>query len=112
MSWDKDTSDLAFRMQDLNHTKTTATIHLDKSAMARIVDRTHPYQSIPRMFRPALEEVADYVRETMIPRTFQDEGPGWPPLAPRTVGERVAAGYKGRHPMLIRTRDLFHELTS
>lgn len=102
---------LGFEIRDLDGTQNKAVISIDKVFAARLRGRLEPYKSLPRTFRPALEQIADYVRMEMIPRTFDQEGPGWIPLAPRTVGERIAAGYSGEHPILMRTRDLFKELT-
>lgn len=73
--------------------------------------RSKPYKNFPNTMRPALEKVADYVRTTMIPRTFDQEGPGWRQLSRRTQAERVAEGYNPKHPILIRSRDLYKELT-
>lgn len=95
----------------LNKTSATATFKPDKAFAAQITKRLAPYKHLPRTFKPALEAVADYVRGEMIVRTFKSEGPGWKPLAPRTINERMAQGYGGPHPVLVRTGDLFDELT-
>lgn len=94
-----------------NKNRASVKITVDKAAMAAVVHRLAPYKNISRLFKPALEEVADYVREEMIPDTFHSEGPGWPQLAHRTQHERQKAGYPPRHPILKRTGDLMKELT-
>lgn len=76
-----------------------------------VAGRLRPYRNFPYRAKPALEKVADYVRMEMIPRTFQREGPGWRKLSKRTQRERLEQGYGARHPILIRTKDLYRELT-
>lgn len=76
-------------------------------AMARKIDN---YKSVPNRFRPALEAAADYIRQ-MIGDVFEQEGPGWAPLAPRTQMERAWQGYQPQHPILQRSGDLMSELT-
>lgn len=102
--------DLKIDVKDLDGTS-TATIIVDKNYFARISGRLEPYKALPRTFRPALERIANHVRVHMIPTVFEREGPGWKPLARRTVAERIQAGYGGRHPILRRSGDLFKELT-
>lgn len=82
-----------------------------KSSISRAIDRVQEYKALPRKFRPALENVADYVRREMIAGTFVREGPGWPQLAKRTQVERESLGYGAQHPILKRTGDLYNELT-
>lgn len=98
-------------IQDLDRSRATVRIMVDKSTFTQAVGRLQPYKSIPYKMRPALERVADYVRVEMIPRVFKEEGPGWRRLAPRTVMERITQGYTGAHPILVRKGDLFAELT-
>lgn len=98
-------------IQDLNKSRVTVTIGMDKQAMTTITQRTAQYKSIPRKLAPAMEGIADYVRETMIPYTFTKEGPGWKQLAKRTVRDREALGFGGKHPILKRSGDLYAELT-
>jgi hypothetical protein len=88
-----------------------AVVRVNPKYVSDITGRTQPYKALPYRLRPALEEVANYVRGEMIPRTFRKEGPGWRPLAKRTQRERAEQGYGSKHPILIRTRDLFKELT-
>jgi hypothetical protein len=87
------------------------TVHFNAQVMSDITGRLKPYKNFPITAKPALSKVADYVTMEMIPRTFQQEGPGWRPLARRTKRERSAQGYGPSHPILIRSRDLFKELT-
>lgn len=98
-------------VDDINSTKVTVTIKADKDFAATVTKRLEPYKHLPRTFRPALEEVGNYVRGTMITRTFDQEGPGWKPLRPRTIMERLSQGYPGAHPILKRSGDLYKELT-
>lgn len=44
-------------------------------------------------------------------RRFNDEGPGWAPLAGPTVAQREHLGYGGEHPILVRTDRLALSLT-
>lgn len=88
-----------------------AVIRINPTYVGDIMGRTRPYKRFPYHMKPVLEKVADYVRVEMIPRTFRQEGPGWKKLAKRTRRERAAQGYGPSHPILIRTRDLFKELT-
>lgn len=86
-------------------------LRINPEFASNISQRTEPYKNFPRTARPALEKVADYVRFTMIPRTFSAEGPGWRKLSKRTQKERASQGYGATHPILVRSRDLFNELT-
>lgn len=101
---------LQVTIKDLNGTS-TAKIVLDKQSVSNALGRSNPYQSLPSKFMPALEQIGDYVRTTMIPRVFQQEGPGWASLAKMTQRDRATKGFNPQHPILIRTRDLFQELT-
>lgn len=105
--------DVIKAIEDINENsrRSTVKITLDKTSLSRIRGRLQPYENVPRLFRPALEEVADYVRGVVIPETFEKEGPGWRQLARRTVSERIRAGFPGKHPILQRTGDLYEELT-
>lgn len=103
--------DFHFEVEQLNKARATVKITADKEFISRASNRLRPYKNLPNRMRPVLERMADYVRITMIPQTFKKEGPGWRPLARRTVAERIQAGYGGRHPILIRSGDLFNELT-
>lgn len=98
-------------VRDLDKSTMTVKIYADKNFLSQATRRLRPYKSLPYTFRPALDAVADYVRVEMIPRTFKQEGPGWAPLRPRTVMERISKGYGGPHPILVRKGDLFAELT-
>lgn len=98
-------------VEDINTHRTTVRIKADKNYATVIKRRLAPYKSLPRDFKPALEAIADYVRGVMIVRTFKEEGPGWAPLRPRTVRERIQKGYSGEHPILVRSGDLLKELT-
>lgn len=102
---------LHFAIQDLDGTSSTVKIKPDPTYFSRAQKRLEPYKALPFLFRPVLEKVADYVRITMIPNTFRYEGPGWKPLARRTIAERIQAGFQGQHPILRRSGDLFRELT-
>lgn len=102
---------LEVEVRELNKATGTVTIVADKSYMAKARGRLTPYKSLPYLFRPVLEKLGEYVRTEMIPRVFEREGPGWAPLARRTVAERIQAGYGGQHPILRRSGDLFRELT-
>lgn len=106
-----DSLDLRVEVENLNRSRSTAIIRADKAFAAQVEGRTRPYKNLPVMFKPALEETAKYVRTTMIPRIFEREGPGWSNLAPRTVAERIAAGYSGSHPILQRSGDMLASLT-
>lgn len=44
-------------------------------------------------------------------RSFDREGPGWAPLAPRTVRRRIKEGYGGTSPILVRTESYKDNLT-
>lgn len=92
-------------------TTSRLTIRANPSYASKITKRMEPYKHFPRHLRPALENVADYVTQHMIPQTFENEGPGWRPLARRTIGERIAQGFPGEHPILRRSGDLYKELT-
>lgn len=98
-------------VRDLDKKSVTVKFYIDKSFAAKISKKLEPYRSIPYKFRPALEQIADYVRTDMIPRTFEREGPGWAPLAPMTMALRRFLGYQPEHPILYREGDLFRELT-
>lgn len=102
--------DFSLEVKDLNKTNTIKIIPSSQS-FHKLTGRTKKYKAFPYKLRPVLEKVADYVRITMIPDTFKREGPGWAPLARRTIAERIAAGYNGQHPILYRSGDLFKELT-
>lgn len=103
----------SIRLHVDNATRSSPTVKImqDKSFAAAVEAKLRPYRNLPEKFRPALEEVAEYVRKQMIPRTFDNEGPGWAPLARRTQLERQQAGFSPQHPILYRTGDLFNELT-
>lgn len=88
-----------------------ATIKFNAQTVSDVTRRAKPYKAFPETARVGLEKVADYVRLTMIPETFHKEGPGWRQLSRRTRQERAAQGYNPRHPILIRSRDLYRELT-
>lgn len=87
------------------------TVKFNVQLLTDLSGRTKAYKNFPSTMKPAFEKVADYVRMEMIPRTFQQEGPGWRQLSKRTQRERVEQGYGAKHPMLIRSRDLYKELT-
>lgn len=103
--------DFSVEVKNLQDASAVVKIKANKDFFARAVNRTKPYKALPAMFRPVLEKIADYVRITLIPETFEREGPGWHPLARRTVAERIQAGFGGKHPILVRSGDLFKELT-
>lgn len=107
----KDLPDFSFEVAELNKAKGTVTIKADKASFASATKRLNAYKALPFRFRPALEGISNYVRMEMIPATFTKEGPGWKPLARRTVAERIQAGFGGHHPILKRSGDLFKELT-
>lgn len=86
-------------------------VRFNPQIVTNLAERTQPYKNFPNTMRPALEKVADYVRIEMIPRTFQQEGPGWRQLSRRTQRERTEQGYGAKHPILIRSKDLYKELT-
>lgn len=106
-----DFNGLQFIVQDINNSSSTVKISADKAFIAKTVGRDSPYRNLPAKFGPALEKVGDYVRTSMIPKTFHDEGPGWAPLAWRTRMDRAAGGYGPAHPILRRSGDLYRELT-
>ena len=87
------------------------TVQFSPQIVSDVSGRTEAYKNFPNTMRPALEKVADYIRMEMIPRTFNKEGPGWRQLSRRTQAERIAEGYNPKHPILIRSRDLYKELT-
>lgn len=89
----------------------TLTVRFEPKLVSDLNGRLKPYKNFPVTAKPALEKVADYVRMEMIPRTFAQEGPGWRQLSKRTQRERSAQGYGAQHPILIRSRDLYKELT-
>lgn len=101
--------DFSLEVRDLNKSKTTVSIMMDKGWIARVSGRK-PYKALPNKFRLAMERVGDYVRAEMVPEVFEREGPGWRRLARRTIVERLKEGYPPG-PILQRTRDLFQELT-
>ena len=107
MSWDEHQWITATE----NQAKSNVQIQVTPEFASTVTNRLRPYKNFPVTMRPALEKVADYVRLTMIPETFRQEGPGWASLAPRTRSERAYQGYAPSHPILIRTRDLYRELT-
>lgn len=90
----------------------TITIKVNPQYASNITKRLTPYQNFPAKFAPALEGMADYITGTIIPRIFKEEGPGWMKLSQRTQSERKRAGFPPDHPILIRTGDLYKELTS
>ena len=54
--------------------------------------------------RAAVTELSYYVQERFM---AQD----WAPLAPRTVRERIAQGYPGSEPVLVRSGELMRAMT-
>lgn len=96
---------------NLNKATGTVTIKQSKEFYTQVSRRLKPYKAIPYKFKPAMEQLAYYLRKRAVPETFSKEGPGWHPLAKRTVNDRVFLGYEGRHPILKRSGDLFRELT-
>lgn len=103
--------DFVGAVENINSTRSTVKITPNLDAASRINERIKPYKHLPNTFRIALERTADYIRVVMIPRTFEREGPGWRPLARRTIAERIAQGFGGEHPILRRSGDLYRELT-
>lgn len=89
----------------------SVTIKANPQFASNVSNRANAYKNWPAKLKPALEDVADYVRIEMIPEIFEQEGPGWFKLSRRTMNERAAAGYGPAHPILKRTGDLFNELT-
>lgn len=98
-------------VEDINATSSTVKIFADKTFYSEAAGKIEPYKSLPKTMKPALERVGNYVRASMIPRVFEQEGPGWAPLARRTISDREKLGFQGPHPILQRSRDLFKELT-
>lgn len=98
-------------VQDVAQGRSTVKIFQDFALYTAAAKRRERYKALPQRFRPALESVSEYVREQMIPEIFNKEGPGWRPLAKRTQEERRSQGVTPNHPILIRSRDLFEELT-
>lgn len=96
---------------NITHANSKVIISVDKGSVSSMLGRLDQYKSLPRKFRPALGEVADYVTKEMIPVVFAQEGPGWHKLANRTQMERRMQGYGAQHPILRRTGDLYSELT-
>lgn len=90
----------------------TITIQAGPQWSAQVTDGLRPLNNMAQAISPALEAIADYIRQQMIPKVFDNEGPGWRNLAKRTQSERIAAGYNPNHPILKRTGDLFNELTN
>lgn len=103
--------DVYKEIQDLDGSTSTVKFRANPDFFTAVTRRMRPYKQIPYHFKPAMEKVGDYVRTELIPRTFEAEGPGWAPLAPMTMGLRIAQGYPAAHPILIRSGDLFDELT-
>lgn len=106
-----DLPDFGMEVRQLNGAKVGVKITANKRWFTTAVQRTQRYKALPYRLRPALERVADYVRVEMIPRTFEKEGPGWAPLANRTMRERQAQGFNPTGPILQRSGDLYAELT-
>jgi len=71
----------------------------DKLALA---PRKLGEQAAPRFFRMIGKSIEDI---------FEQEGPGWAPLATSTVAERQRLGFPGRRPILRRTGSLLGALT-
>jgi hypothetical protein len=88
-----------------------AVVKIKPSLPREALVKLAPYKTFPTTLKPALEKVADYVKLRLIPRIFQQEGPGWAPLSAATQERRKAQGYNAAHPILYRTGDLFKELT-
>lgn len=55
--------------------------------------------------RPAWPAVKQRAAEGF-ENTFQSQGPGWAPLRPSTVRQRISQGYSGTSPILTRSREL------
>lgn len=106
-----DSQSIVREIENINRSRSTAKIVMDKHSLSQAAKRMKPYKSLPYYFKPALERVADYVREVVIPRTFEKEGPGWAPLSHMTMNLRKFYGFPADHPILQRTGDLFQELT-
>lgn len=102
---------IRMEVEDIRKSRPTVKIKQDKAYYAALARKARGYKALPNQMRPALEGVADYVRQVMIPRTFRQEGPGWRRLSLRTQREREFAGYDPKHPILRRTGDLMNELT-
>lgn len=103
--------DFDITVSELNKSTATVKIGVEQGFSLRVGQKLKPYKRVPELFRPAIEKVGDYVRMEMIPRVFEEEGPGWAPLATRTVNERGFGGYGGQHPILRRSGDLLNSLT-
>lgn len=101
-----------FQVNEINRAQDSRVrIGVANSFHHNVGNQLKPYQRLPELFRPALEQIGDYVRINMIPRTFQQEGPGWAPLSPRTIADKQRLGWANR-PILQRTGDLYRELTN
>jgi hypothetical protein len=90
----------------------TVTIQAEPSFTANVTKQMLPYQQLSTAVQPALEDIATYLRDKVIPGIFKSEGPGWASLSKRTQIERQKAGFNPTHPILRRSGDLFAELTS
>lgn len=103
--------DPSFTIHDVDFRSSTVKVRVKPDSFYNISRALRRYKALPLYFRPALEQLGDYVRTTMIPRTFEQEGPGWERLAPKTIGQRIRDGFPPDHPILIQTGDLYAELT-
>lgn len=99
-------------IHDINKSRSTIKIAPRAAAIGIAMRRLAVYRNLPEKSRRGLEAIGDYVRDEMIPRTFDAEGPGWKPLSQRAQTERWMDGFDPEHPILQRTGDLFDELTS
>src|SRR5204863_37049 len=99
--------DIVVNIKDIDGKSSTVRLYADKAAFSNMQQRLRVYKALPNRMRPVLEDLSEYVRTQMIPRTFKQEGPGWKPLAKRTNRERIMQGFPGQHPILYRTGDLF-----
>ena len=103
---------IEFEVNEIN-TKSDSRVRINvaQSFHHKVGETLKPYKNVPKLFRPALEQIGDYVRINMIPRTFNSEGPGWAPLSQRTITDKRRLGY-GNRKILQRSGDLYKELTS
>ncbi|WDL96406.1 hypothetical protein [Alicyclobacillus sp. ALC3] len=86
------------------------TIRFDAPGADTFESKFNNLAQVPDDFRPAWEAMAEafHAHEGKV---FDEEGPGWRPLARSTRWDRYYAGYPPSHPILVRTGALRASLT-
>lgn len=86
------------------------TIRVGVTGADKLESKFDNLAQIPNDFRDAWEAMAeDFWRHEN--RVFEEEGPGWRPLALSTRWDRHYHGYPASHPILVRTGALKASLT-